>query len=208
MGGNRRTHTRFACPSGVDSPGALVINSSNEVSGPPGASKMAQGSIALPQVQLLRPTQWLGQLVPGVLLLAAIGYLGKICEQSLSAYGKAHHLPLPNIEYVLWAILIGLAASNTIGIPAVFQPGVATYEFWLKTGIVLLGSRFLLGDVLRLGGLSLTLVVLELAVAFSLMTLLGRWFGSVSYTHLRAHETDSYLVCRLLLEKKKKQKTT
>src|SRR5664279_6251299 len=25
----------------------------------------------------------------------------------------------------------------------------------------------------------------------------------VSYTHLRAHETDSYLVCRLLLEKKK-----
>src|SRR5665647_3634317 len=43
-----------------------------------------------------------------------------------------------------------------------------------------------------------------------------RWLGSgawpmrthssvaVSYTHLRAHETDSYLVCRLLLEKKKK----
>src|SRR5665647_3750176 len=29
---------------------------------------------------------------------------------------------------------------------------------------------------------------------------------AVSYTHLRAHETDSYLVCRLLLEKKKKQK--
>src|SRR5665647_3752766 len=29
-------------------------------------------------------------------------------------------------------------------------------------------------------------------------------FAPVSYTHLRAHETDSYLVCRLLLEKKKK----
>ena len=28
----------------------------------------------------------------------------------------------------------------------------------------------------------------------------------VSYTHLRAHETDSYLVCRLLLEKKKNTK--
>src|SRR5664279_3428621 len=27
--------------------------------------------------------------------------------------------------------------------------------------------------------------------------------ATVSYTHLRAHETDSYLVCRLLLEKKK-----
>src|SRR5680860_800598 len=31
---------------------------------------------------------------------------------------------------------------------------------------------------------------------------------AVSYTHLRAHETDSYLVCRLLLAKKKKNKTT
>ncbi|WDT38012.1 hypothetical protein PVA38_11675 [Streptococcus pneumoniae D39] len=29
---------------------------------------------------------------------------------------------------------------------------------------------------------------------------------AVSYTHLRAHETVLDLVCRLLLEKKKKQK--
>ena len=29
------------------------------------------------------------------------------------------------------------------------------------------------------------------------------YFDAVSYTHLRAHETDQYLVCRLLLEKKK-----
>ena len=33
---------------------------------------------------------------------------------------------------------------------------------------------------------------------------MGTDFEAVSYTHLRAHETDSYLVCRLLLEKKKK----
>src|SRR5678810_1412401 len=31
-------------------------------------------------------------------------------------------------------------------------------------------------------------------------------FGPVSYTHLRAHETGRNLVCRLLLEKKKKHK--
>eukprot|EP00658_Telonema_sp_P-2_P067482 TRINITY_DN563_c0_g1_i22.p1 TRINITY_DN563_c0_g1~~TRINITY_DN563_c0_g1_i22.p1 ORF type:complete len:102 (-),score=28.51 TRINITY_DN563_c0_g1_i22:101-406(-) len=29
---------------------------------------------------------------------------------------------------------------------------------------------------------------------------------AVSYTHLRAHETPEHLVCRLLLEKKKKKK--
>src|SRR5450756_2727695 len=31
------------------------------------------------------------------------------------------------------------------------------------------------------------------------------FFGSVSYTHLRAHETRHDLVCRLLLEKKKQK---
>ena len=31
----------------------------------------------------------------------------------------------------------------------------------------------------------------------------GSSYITVSYTHLRAHETDSYLVCRLLLEKKR-----
>src|SRR5674476_757971 len=33
-------------------------------------------------------------------------------------------------------------------------------------------------------------------------------YNPVSYTHLRAHETGRNLVCRLLLEKKKKYKRT
>eukprot|EP00825_Cyclidium_porcatum_P003843 TRINITY_DN11782_c0_g2_i1.p2 TRINITY_DN11782_c0_g2~~TRINITY_DN11782_c0_g2_i1.p2 ORF type:complete len:155 (-),score=29.14 TRINITY_DN11782_c0_g2_i1:35-499(-) len=33
------------------------------------------------------------------------------------------------------------------------------------------------------------------------------WMEAVSYTHLRAHETRHDLVCRLLLEKKKKEST-
>ena len=115
-------------------------------------------------------------LVPGILLLAGIGYLGKLTEQSIAAYGKANALALPNIEYVLWAILFGLVIANTVGVPRIFRPGVATYEFWLKAGIVLLGVRFLLGDVLRLGGVSLALIAIELAVAIAFMTVLGRVF--------------------------------
>ena len=84
---------------------------------------------------------------------------------------------IPNIEYVLWAILIGLFISNTIGVAEVFKPGIATYEFWLKTGIVLLGARFLLADVLKLGAVSLTLVLIELILSIGFMTLLGRIFG-------------------------------
>jgi uncharacterized integral membrane protein (TIGR00698 family) len=116
-------------------------------------------------------------LIPGLFLLLAVGLAGKFIEQSISRYGKAHHLVLPNIEYVLWAILIGLLITNIIGLPRLFQPGVATYEFWLKAGIILMGARFLLADILKLSGISLVLVLVELTLALSFMTWLGIRFG-------------------------------
>ena len=115
-------------------------------------------------------------LLPGLLLLGVVGYAGKLAEQSITSYGRAHQLTLPNIEYVLWAIVFGLIVSNTIGVPKTCRAGVDTYEFWLKIGIVLLGVRFLLGDIVKLGGVSLVCVVLELALAIVVMTALGRWF--------------------------------
>ena len=56
------------------------------------------------------------------------------------------------------------------------------------------------------------LMILFLGVFASTVGSLGKKLTMVdpepvSYTHLRAHETDSYLVCRLLLEKKKKKDT-
>ena len=114
--------------------------------------------------------------LPGILLLAVIGYAGKFTEQSIAAYGKAHHTALPNIEYVLWAIIFGLLIANTVRVPALFRPGVDTYEFWLKIGIVFLGVRFVVGDVVKLGGASLLFVAIELGVSIALMTWLGKKF--------------------------------
>src|SRR5437764_1762004 len=115
-------------------------------------------------------------LIPGIVLLAILGYAGKVTEQSIARYGRAHHLFLPNIEYVLWAIVFGLIVSNTTGVPKIFRPGVDTYEFWLKAGIVLLGVRFILGDVMKMGGISLACVAVELVLSLALMTWLGRAF--------------------------------
>jgi uncharacterized membrane protein YadS len=134
-------------------------------------------SAALPQVRTLNPALQFMRLIPGVVLLASVGYAGKLLEANVGRYAKGHHWTFPNIEYVLWAILIGLAISNTVGVPGIFRAGVATYEFWLKAGIVLLGSRFLLGDVLKLGGTSLALVGIEIVGAIAFMTFLGRAFG-------------------------------
>jgi len=133
-------------------------------------------AVVIPQVQPVQPALRFLRLIPGVLLLAAIGYAGKLLEQNVGKYAKAHHWVFPNIEYVLWAILLGLLISNTVGVPEIFRTGVATYEFWLKAGIVLLGSRFLLGDILKLGGVSLLLVAIEIVGAIAFMTLLGWLF--------------------------------
>jgi len=133
--------------------------------------------ITVPQVRPVQPALRFLRVIPGILLLAAVGYAGKLLEQNVGAYAKAHHWTFPNIEYVLWAIILGLAISNTVGVPEIFRSGVATYEFWLKAGIVLLGARFLLGDILKLGGVSLVFVAVELTISIVIMTLLGHWLG-------------------------------
>src|SRR6201993_1172507 len=134
--------------------------------------------ITVPQVQPVQPVlmRFL-RVVPGILLLLAVGYAGKLLEQNVGSYAKTHHWTFPNIEYVLWAILLGLVISNTGGVPGIFRAGVARYEFWLKAWIVLLGARFLVGDVLKLGGTSLALVGIEITLAIAFMTFLGRLFG-------------------------------
>jgi uncharacterized integral membrane protein (TIGR00698 family) len=115
--------------------------------------------------------------VPGVLLLIVIGLLGKYAQIGWNALAKHEGWTVPDIEYVLWAILIGLLITNTVGLHPIFKPGVQTYEFWLKIGIVALGSRFVLGDVLKLGGTSLVQILVDMAVAGTIIILAARFFG-------------------------------
>ena len=115
-------------------------------------------------------------IVPGVALLFGIGLLGKLVEHLFGILRAQHHLLFPQIDYVLWAIILGLLISNTFGVSRIFLPGVATYELWLKLGIVLVGARFLMQDVLHIGGFSLLLVAVELILSLSVMTMLGRIF--------------------------------
>ncbi len=55
-------------------------------------------------------------LPPGTLLLFAIGLIGKAIE-SLGISLRAHHHYFPHIEYVLWAIILGLILSNLPALP-------------------------------------------------------------------------------------------
>ena len=54
------------------------------------------------------------------------------------------------IGYAAWAILFGLIVSNTIGTPKWVMPAVQT-EYYIKTGLVLLGAEILFGKILSIG---------------------------------------------------------
>jgi uncharacterized integral membrane protein (TIGR00698 family) len=52
--------------------------------------------------------------------------------------------------YAAWAIILGLLISNTIGTPKWVEPALMT-EYYIKTGLVILGAEILLSKILAIG---------------------------------------------------------
>jgi uncharacterized integral membrane protein (TIGR00698 family) len=69
------------------------------------------------------------------------------------------------IEYVIFALCLGLLVSNTIGTPAWLMPAVQT-EFFIKIGLVVLGASLLFMEVLQAGALGILQAVLVVFVVW------------------------------------------
>src|SRR5262245_51251634 len=69
------------------------------------------------------------------------------------------------IEYVIFALLLGLLISNTVGVPQWLRPAVQT-EFFIKTGLVILGASLLFYEVLQAGALGIVQAVLVVFVVW------------------------------------------
>jgi len=69
------------------------------------------------------------------------------------------------IEYVIFALFLGLLISNTIGVPAWLMPAVQT-EFFIKIGLVILGTGLLFLEVLQAGALGILQAVLVVFVVW------------------------------------------
>jgi uncharacterized integral membrane protein (TIGR00698 family) len=67
------------------------------------------------------------------------------------------------IEYVIFALFIGLLISNTMGTPAWLKPAVQT-EYFIKTGLVILGAGLLFLEVLQAGVLGILQALLVVFV--------------------------------------------
>ena len=69
------------------------------------------------------------------------------------------------VEYVIFALLLGLLISNTIGTPKWLMPAVQT-EFYIKTGLVILGAGLLLLEIIQAGVLGIIQAVLVVVVVW------------------------------------------
>jgi uncharacterized integral membrane protein (TIGR00698 family) len=69
------------------------------------------------------------------------------------------------IEYVILALMLGLSISNTVGLPQWLQPAVQT-EFFIKTGLVILGASLLFLEVLQAGALGIVQAVLVVFIVW------------------------------------------
>lgn len=98
----------------------------------------------------------------GVFALAVISYF-------LAAQVDMKNL---GVSYAVWAILIGLIISNTIGSPSWMKPAIQT-EYYIKTGLVLLGAEILLSKIMAIGlpGIFVSWVVTPVVLVLTF------WFG-------------------------------
>jgi uncharacterized integral membrane protein (TIGR00698 family) len=93
----------------------------------------------------------------GVFVLAVIAYW--IAGQTDIRYW--------GLSYALWALLVGLLISNTIGTPNWLKAGIRT-ELFIKIGLVLLGAEILFKKILSLGapGLMVAWIVTPIVIIF------------------------------------------
>ena len=84
-----------------------------------------------------------GKFIAGfwfIFLLAVVaGVIGR--QQVINQYG---------FNDILWAILLGMLISNTIGTPKFVKPALLT-EYFIKTGLVLLGAEILFKNLVAIG---------------------------------------------------------
>jgi len=98
-----------------------------------------------------------GKIIAGFPVVFLIAWVSQLIAGNytiLNTYG---------IEFVLWCLFIGLFVSNVIGTPKWLKPAVRT-EFYIKSGLVILGANILFGEIVKAGFYGIVQAVLVVGV--------------------------------------------
>ncbi|MBN9663810.1 MAG: putative sulfate exporter family transporter [Acidobacteria bacterium] len=99
-----------------------------------------------------------GRFALGFLVVFALGWLAQLLAgNSTVAYW--------GIEYVIFALVLGLLVSNGIGCPDWLMEAVRT-EYFIKSGLVIMGATILFQDIMEAGVLGMLQAVLVVIVVW------------------------------------------
>jgi uncharacterized integral membrane protein (TIGR00698 family) len=116
-----------------------------------------------------------GATLPGLTLALLIAFAGKLLAELPAAALGFEKTP---VSPILIAILLGLLIRNTIGLPSVYEPGLAlALKRILRIGVALLGIRLSLAAAGTIGLVALPIVFCCIATALFFVTRLGAWVG-------------------------------
>ncbi len=79
-------------------------------------------------------------------------------------------------EAVFFSVLIGLIIRNTVGLPKWLEPAVRS-EYYIKAGLVLLGSTILFGEIMKAGALGMVQAVVVVISVWYFSFWLSKKFG-------------------------------
>jgi uncharacterized membrane protein YadS len=114
----------------------------------------------------------LGRAASGFPLGACVVFLLAWVAQVLAGHVGIKGL---GVEYVVFALGLGLLWSHFLPVPAWLMSAVRT-EFFIKTGIVILGAGMLFADLLKAGTPGLIQALLVIPVIWHITFRLARWF--------------------------------
>jgi uncharacterized membrane protein YadS len=136
-----------------------------------GASLAAAVGSGLPAIVVLC-VAYLAVSLPGALMLGASGLRYVAGFPVVFALAWAAQLAAGNstvsywgIEYVIFALLLGLFISNVIGVPGWLRDAIRT-EYYIKTGLVIMGATLLFQEVMSAGALGMLQAFLVVIVVW------------------------------------------
>jgi len=90
--------------------------------------------------------------------------------------GRGLFIDLLHFNYVVICLSVGIIIRNVIGIPKSWEPGLSYYSVFLHAGIIMLGSQYLLRDMVKLGGLTIIIMVVFVFGTAAFFVFLSRIF--------------------------------
>lgn len=123
---------------------------------------------------VLGASKVLGRPMRGILPALVVIFLIAMLAQYIAAAPVIKNTT--GLESVFFAVALGLLISNTVGVPKWMKPALQS-EFYVKIGLVLLGTTVIFGEILQAGALGLIQALVVVFCVWNFGYWIARKFG-------------------------------